>query len=41
MGSISKVMTTRLIVHWVDEGLFDVDVPVKQYVRDFIVPVSS
>ena len=37
IGSITKVMTTSLIMQLVDEGLVDLDAPVKQYVRDFAI----
>ena len=37
IGSITKVMTTSLIMQLVDEGLVDLDAPVKQYVRDFMI----
>jgi len=35
IGSITKVMTTCLIMQLVDEGKVDLDTPVKHYVRDF------
>ena len=37
IGSITKVMTTSLIMQLVDEGLVHLDAPVKQYVRDFTI----
>jgi len=37
IGSITKVMTTSLVMQLVDEGLVDLDAPVKHYVRDFII----
>ncbi|MDC0003324.1 beta-lactamase family protein [Porticoccaceae bacterium] len=35
IGSITKVMTTCLVMQLVDEGKVDLDAPVKQYVQDF------
>lgn len=35
IGSITKVFTTCLVMQLVDEGLVDLDRPVKQYLRDF------
>jgi CubicO group peptidase (beta-lactamase class C family) len=35
IGSITKVMTTCLVMQLVDEGKVDLDAPVKGYVRDF------
>jgi CubicO group peptidase (beta-lactamase class C family) len=37
IGSITKVMTTCLVMQLVDEGKVDLDIPVKQYLRDFQV----
>ena len=37
IGSITKVMTACLVMQLVDEGLVDLDVPVKHYLRDFII----
>ncbi len=35
IGSITKVMTTCLVMQLVDEGRVDLDRPVKHYLRDF------
>jgi CubicO group peptidase (beta-lactamase class C family) len=35
IGSITKVMTTCLVMQLVDEGKIDLDRPVKHYIRDF------
>jgi CubicO group peptidase (beta-lactamase class C family) len=35
IGSITKVMTTCLVMQLVDEGRVDLDMPVKHYIRDF------
>jgi CubicO group peptidase (beta-lactamase class C family) len=35
IGSITKVMTTCLVMQLVDEGRVDLDRPVKHYIRDF------
>lgn len=35
IGSITKVMTTCLVMQLVDEGRVELDAPVKRYVRDF------
>lgn len=37
IGSITKVMTTSLVMQLVDEGRVDLDKPVKSYLRDFQV----
>ena len=37
IGSITKVMTTCLVMQLVDEGRVDLDMPVKYYLRDFII----
>ncbi|MDC0000214.1 beta-lactamase family protein [Porticoccaceae bacterium] len=37
IGSISKVMTTSLIMQLVDEGSVDLDDPLKRYIRDFAI----
>jgi CubicO group peptidase (beta-lactamase class C family) len=37
IGSITKVMTTSLIMQLVDEGRVDLDTPIKHYLRDFII----
>lgn len=37
IGSITKVMTTCLVMQLVDEGRVDLDKPVKSYLRDFQV----
>ena len=37
IGSISKVMTSSLVMQLVDEGKVDLDKPVKQYIRDFAI----
>ena len=37
IGSITKVMTTCLVMQLVDEGRIDLDNPVKHYLRDFQV----
>ena len=37
IGSITKVMTTRLVMQLVDEGRVELDNPVKQYLRDFMI----
>lgn len=37
IGSITKVFTATLIMQLVDEGLVDLDEPVKRYVHDFKV----
>ena len=37
IGSISKVMTTSLVMQLVDEGKVELDKPVKHYVRDFAI----
>ena len=34
IGSVSKVFTTTLLLHLVDEGLLDLDVPVLRYVPE-------
>ena len=35
IASITKVLTTSLVMQLVDEGKVDLDTPVKQYLRDF------
>lgn len=35
IGSISKVFTATLVMQLVDQGLVDLDLPVKHYLRDF------
>jgi len=35
IGSITKVFTASLVMQLVDEGLIDLDAPVKNYLRDF------
>jgi len=35
IGSITKVWTTTLVMQLVDEGLVDLDAPVRRYVTDF------
>src|SRR5262249_23264383 len=37
IGSITKVFTATLVMQLVDEGLIDLDAPVKRYVSDFKV----
>jgi CubicO group peptidase (beta-lactamase class C family) len=37
IGSITKVMTTCLVMQLVDEGKVDLDAPVIRYVRDFLI----
>ena len=37
IGSITKVMTTCLVMQLVDEGRVDLDTPVKHYLRDFMI----
>jgi CubicO group peptidase (beta-lactamase class C family) len=37
IGSITKVFTATLVMQLVDEGLIDLDVPIKHYVSDFKV----
>ena len=37
IGSITKVMTASLIMQLVDEGKVDLDMPVKHYLRDFMI----
>ena len=37
IGSITKVMTTCLVMQLVDEGKVDLDSPVKRYLRDFMI----
>lgn len=37
IGSISKVMTSSLVMQLVDEGKVDLDKPVKHYIRDFAI----
>ena len=37
IGSITKVMTTCLVMQLVDEGQVELDVPVKRYIRDFAI----
>ena len=37
IGSITKVMTTCLVMQLVDEGRIALDTPVKHYLRDFLV----
>jgi len=37
IGSITKVFTATLVMQLVDEGLVDLDAPVKRYVHDFKV----
>jgi CubicO group peptidase (beta-lactamase class C family) len=37
IGSITKVFTTCLVMQLVDEGRVNLDIPVKQYLRDFQV----
>ena len=37
IGSITKVMTTSLLMQLVDEGLVELDAPVKHYLRDFMI----
>ncbi len=41
IGSITKVFTATLIMQLVDEGLVDLDAPVKRYVSDFKVADPS
>ena len=37
IGSISKVMTTSMVMQLVDEGKVELDKPVKHYIRDFAI----
>ena len=37
IGSITKVMTTSLVMQLVDEGKVDLDRPVKHYLQDFMI----
>ena len=37
IGSITKVMTTTLVMQLVDEGKVDLDTPVQHYLRDFMI----
>ena len=37
IGSITKVMTTCLVMQLVDEGKVDLDTPVVHYLRDFMI----
>ena len=37
IGSITKVMTTSLMMLFVDKGLINLDKPVKHYLRDFMI----
>lgn len=37
IGSITKVMTTCLVMQLVDEGKVDLDTPVQYYLRDYII----
>lgn len=37
IGSVTKVMTTCLVMQLVDEGRVELDNPVKQYLRDFMI----
>ena len=37
IGSITKVMTTCLVMQLLDEGRLDLDKPVKYYLHDFII----
>lgn len=37
IGSITKVMTTCLVMQLVDEGRVDLDTPVKHYLHDFMI----
>ena len=37
IGSISKSMTSSLVMQLVDEGRVDLDKPVKHYIRDFAI----
>ena len=41
IGSITKVMTTCLVMQLVDEGRVDLDSPVKHYLHDFQVADSE
>jgi len=38
IGSVTKVWTTSLVMQLVDEGLVDLDVPVRRYLPEFGVP---
>ena len=35
IGSITKIFTSSLVMHLVDRGLINLDLPVKEYLRDF------
>lgn len=37
IGSITKVWTTTLVMQLVDEGLVDIDQPIRRYVPDFAI----
>jgi CubicO group peptidase (beta-lactamase class C family) len=37
IGSITKVMTASLVMKLVDDGLVDIDCPVKYYLPDFLI----
>ncbi|MDQ0923437.1 CubicO group peptidase (beta-lactamase class C family) [Pseudarthrobacter sp. W1I19] len=37
IGSITKVWTTSLVMQLVDEGLVDLEAPVRRYVKDFVI----
>ena len=37
IGSITKVITTCLVMQLVDEGKIDLEMPVKRYLRDFMI----
>ena len=37
IGSITKVWTTSLIMQLVDEGLVDLDAPVRRYLKEFVI----
>jgi CubicO group peptidase (beta-lactamase class C family) len=41
IGSITKVFTASLIMRLADEGRLDLDIPIKQYLRDFHVGDSE
>ena len=41
IGSITKVMTTCLVMQLVDEGRIELDKPVKHYLRDFQIADSE
>ena len=37
IGSITKVWTASLVMQLVDEGLVDLEAPVRRYVKDFVI----